>query len=246
MAKDISVIIAAAGKSRRFGDDHFKKPFVRLEQKAVWLYSAERFLNRDDVRQVIMVIAPDDQEDFLSRFGPNVAILGIDVVLGGAERADSVEKGLAGVAPESRLVVIHDAARPCVSDEDIEAVIAAGRKHGAAILATPVHSTIKTVANHVVSGTVPRNDKWLAQTPQVFDAAALRKAFAGRGTRQPTDESEMLEAAGHAVHVVSGSPLNIKITTRRDLKLAAAILKTMPPPKLDGAIHPFADDNLWR
>ena len=246
MPRDISVIIAAAGQSKRFADDHFKKPFIRLDQKAVWLHSAERFLNRDDVDQVILVISPADREEFLSRFGPNVAILGIDVVDGGKERADSVECGLKRVKPESRLVVVHDAARPCTTEDEIEAVIEAAREHGAAILGTPVTSTLKTVQGKIVQATVPRTDKWLAQTPQVFRRDWLEQAFGDRGDRQPTDEAELLEMAGHPVQVVTGSPWNIKITTRRDLKLAAAILKSMPAPKLDAPIHPFADDNLWR
>ncbi len=246
MAKDVAVIIAAAGQSKRFADQHFKKPFIRLDQKAVWLHSAERFLNRDDVTQVILVIAPEDREEFMSRFGPNVAILGIDVVTGGAERSDSIEQGLGRVSGDAGLVLIHDAARPCVTDEDIEAVIEAARKHGAAILATPVTSTLKSVSDGVVTETIPRGGKWLAQTPQVFRRDDLAAAFAGRSGAQPTDEAELMEQAGHTVRVVRGSPLNIKITTRRDLKLAAAILKSMPAPKLDGPVHPFADDHLWR
>lgn len=246
MSRDISVIIAAAGKSRRFADKNFKKPFIRLDQKAVWLHSVERFQSRNDVRQVIIVIAPEDQEDFMSRFGPNVAILGIDVVIGGVERADSVENGLARVEPECKYVVIHDAARPCISDDEIESVVHAGRKHRAAILATPINATIKTVVDQVVTETVPRGNKWLAQTPQVFEVAILKAAFASRGTWQPTDESELMERAGHKIHVVTASPWNIKITTQRDLKLASAILKSMPGKKFDGPVHPFADDNLWR
>ncbi len=241
-----SVIIAAAGKSTRFKDEHFKKPFVRLDQKAVWLYSVERFLNRDDVCQVILVVAAEDREEFLSRFGPNVAILGIDVVEGGQQRADSVQNALAKVDEAAEFVAVHDAARPCVTDEEIEAVFVAAQKSGAAILATPVSSTIKEVEKGVVKGTVPRSNKYLAQTPQVFRRADLEQAYAARGARQPTDEAELMEASGHAVTVVKGSPLNIKITTKRDLKLAKSILKSMPPPKLDAPAHPFADGDMWR
>ena len=78
-----SVILAAAGKSSRFQDPNFKKPFAPLRKKAIWLYSAELFLKRADVKQVIMVISPEDKEDFLTRFGPNLAVMGIDVALGG-------------------------------------------------------------------------------------------------------------------------------------------------------------------
>ena len=89
------VIVAAAGKSQRFRDQHYKKPFVPLAGKAVWLYSAEKFLNRNDVKQFILVIAPEDREDFQLKFGANVAILGVDVVDGGKERAASIQNALA-------------------------------------------------------------------------------------------------------------------------------------------------------
>ncbi len=241
-----AVIIAAAGKSSRFKDKHYKKPFVKLDQKAVWLYSAERFLNRDDVSQVILVISPDDREDFFSKFGPNVAILGVDIVDGGQLRADSVENGLKQVGDEADFVVVHDAARPCVTDEEIESVFVTAQKNGAAILATPVTSTLKSVANGKIESTVSRKDKWMAQTPQVFRRDLLIEAFENRGSAQPTDEAELLESSGHAVSVVEASPLNIKINTKQDLALAKAILKVLPKPKLDAPAHPFADDHLWR
>jgi 2-C-methyl-D-erythritol 4-phosphate cytidylyltransferase len=82
-----AVILPAAGKSSRFRDAHYKKPYAPLDGRAVWLHSAERFLNRDDVQRVILVISPEDKEAFYSKFGANVAILGIEVVEGGAERA---------------------------------------------------------------------------------------------------------------------------------------------------------------
>ena len=242
----ISVIIAAAGKSTRFRDKHYKKPFVRLNQKAVWLYSAERFLNRSDVGQVLLVISPEDREEFYSLFGPNIAIMGIDVVEGGAERADSVANALARVSDSSEFIAIHDAARPCLTDEDIESVFAGAATSGNAILATPVTSTLKSASDGQVAETLPRAGKWLAQTPQVFRKTDLAKAFAERGDFQPTDESELMERAGHRVAVVEGSPLNIKITTKQDLKLAEAILKSLPAPKLDAPAHPFADGDMWR
>ena len=84
----MAVIVAAAGESSRFKDGHYKKPFAILNQKAVWLHSVERFLNRDDVKQTLLVISPEDREDFYSRFGANVAILGIEVVEGGGEKLE--------------------------------------------------------------------------------------------------------------------------------------------------------------
>ncbi len=242
-----AAIIAAAGQSKRFRDPNYKKPFVVLDQKAVWLHSAERFLNRDDVKQVIVVIAAEDQEDFFSKFGPNLAILGIDVVAGGRERADSVQNALAKVDSSVDFVAIHDAARPCVTDEEIEKVFRAAEKTGAAILATPITSTIKQSADgQKIQATVSRQDKWLAQTPQVFRLSNLQAAFQNRDAARPTDEAELMEKAGMDVTIVTGSVLNIKITTKQDLQLAKAVLKVLPKPKLDAPTHPFADDHLWR
>jgi len=85
-----AVILPAAGNSSRFKDKNYKKPFVPMANKAVWLYSAERFLARDDVVQTILIISPEDRADFISKFSANIAIIGIDVVDGGKERADSV------------------------------------------------------------------------------------------------------------------------------------------------------------
>ena len=241
-----SVILAAAGKSSRFKDKHYKKPFIRLDQKAVWLYSAERFMNRSDVCQCILVIAADDRDEFQSLFGPNIAIMGIEVVEGGAERSDSVANALTKVSDDAEFVVIHDAARPCVSDEEIESVFNAAKMNEAAILGTPVTSTLKSATQNQVVETLSRDNKWLAQTPQAFIKNKLIAAFETRGDYQPTDESELMERAGHRVTIVEGSPLNIKITTKSDLKLAKAILKSATVKKLDAPPHPFADGDLWR
>ena len=242
-----AVIIAAAGQSRRFNDVNFKKPFVQLNQKPVWLFSAELFQKRRDVKQVIIVISPDDKEDFYARFGPNIAVMGIDVVLGGAERSDSVQNGLAEVDDDCQFVAIHDAARPCIDADLVESVFDAGRQNSIAIPAVRVHSTVKKSADGKrVDETIDRNGLYLAQTPQVFEKAVLQSMFANRGDLQPTDEAQLAEMLGHEVTLVEGSPFNIKITTKQDLRFAKACLAAMPAPKLDAPIHPFADDNLFR
>lgn len=244
---DYSVILAAAGNSSRFKDDHYKKPFALLNQKAVWLHSADRFLKRRDVKQLIMVIAESDQDSFMSKFGANLAVLGIDVVLGGKERCDSIAKALKKVNSTADFVAIHDAARPCLPGDDIESVFQAAADSGAAILATPVTSTLKKSADgKLVESTVDRDRLWQALTPQVFKREIIVSAYENIGDAKPTDDAQLLEQQGHPVTIVDGSPLNIKITTRRDLALAAACLAAMPRPKFDAPIHPFADDTLWR
>ena len=105
-----AVILPAAGNSSRFHDKHYKKPFIPLGERAVWLHAADKFLNRDDVKQFILIVAPDDREDFHMKFGANVAIMGIDVVLGGQERSDSVRNALERVRDDIDFVAVHDAA----------------------------------------------------------------------------------------------------------------------------------------
>ena len=244
---NFAVILAAAGKSSRFQDKHYKKPFAPLAGKAVWLHSAEKFVGRGDVKQMIVVIAPEDREDFQFKFGANTAILGIDVVDGGAERADSIAKALARVRADIDFVCIHDAARPCIADQWITAVFEAAQKHDAVIMGIPVTSTLKRVgADHKVQETVPRTGLWEAQTPQVFRRQLLLDAHAKRGNFQATDDAQLVERIGQPVTVLPGSTINLKIATRDDLRLAEQALKALPKPKLTGPGHPFADDDMWR
>ena len=246
----LAVILAAAGKSSRFHDAHYKKPFVPLAERAVWLHSAEKFVNRGDVKQLIVVISPDDRESFMSKFAANVAILGIDVVEGGATRAESIRHGLETVRDEIDFVMVHDAVRPCIADVWIDELVDVVKKTGAATLGIPVVSTLKRVADGNVKQTVSREQLWESQTPQVFRRQLLVDAFAQPDTEQcrmvdATDEAQLVEWLGHPVTMVQGSPLNRKITTKEDLRFAAMALKALPKPKLGGIAHPFADD-MWR
>ncbi len=241
------VILVAAGRSSRFEDANYKKPFAPLAGRPVWIHAAEKFTDRDDVKQVVIVVAPEDREAFLEKFGANLAFMGIALAEGGKERADSVKAGLEKLGPEIDHVAIHDAARPCLAPEWIDRVFVAGVNTGAAILATPVVSTLKRVgADHTITETVDRTGLWEAQTPQVFAREVLEQAFAAAAGRSATDEAGLVEATGHRVTVVPGSPINFKITTREDLRLAEQALKAMPKPKLSGPAHPFAGDDLWR
>jgi 2-C-methyl-D-erythritol 4-phosphate cytidylyltransferase len=241
-----AVILPAAGQSRRFHDKAYKKPFAPLGGRAVWLHSAERFINRPDVKQVIVAIAAEDRELFNLKFGANIAILGVQVVEGGAERRDTVQRALERVKEEIDFVAVHDAARPCIVDPWIDDVFAAAERDGAAILAAPVNATLKRVdqKKHVVE-TVSREALWEAQTPQVFRRELLVEAYAKHGRQSITDDAQLVEQLGHAVTIVPCSPLNMKITTRDDLKLAEQVLKVLPKPKL-GFQNPFAGDDLWR
>ncbi len=247
---NFAVILAAAGKSNRFHDAHYKKPFAPLAERAVWLHSAEKFVNRNDIQQFVVVISADDREAFMSKFGANVAILGIDVVEGGATRAQSIRNGLEAVRDDMDFVIVHDAARPCIATVWIDELVNLVQESGAVTMGIPVVSTLKRVADGKILETVDREQLWESQTPQAFQRQLLIDAFAqesseDRQVDQATDEAQLIEWLGHPVTMMRGSPLNRKITTKEDLRFAAMALKALPKPKLDGPAHPFADD-MWR
>jgi 2-C-methyl-D-erythritol 4-phosphate cytidylyltransferase len=241
-----AVILPAAGRSTRFGDANQKKIFAELDGRAVWLRAVDPFLERKDVGQVIVAISPDDRELFERRYQANVAFLGITVVEGGAERHDTIDRALQAVAPSCDFVAVHDAARPCLTSEQVDAVFVAAIEHGAALLAVAVADTLKRVGtDRQIVETVARAGLYQAQTPQVFRKDWLVQAYADRAgiEKTITDDAQLIEALGHSCVVVDGSPMNLKITTQADLRLAAAILKSAPKPDKNAPIHPFADDN---
>src|SRR3954469_24247973 len=112
-----AVILPAAGRSTRFGDPKQKKIFAELDGRAVWLRAVEPFINREDVAQTIVVIAPEDRELFERRFRASLAFLNIRVIDGGAERSESVARALEVVDPGCEYIAVHDAARPCLTVE---------------------------------------------------------------------------------------------------------------------------------
>lgn len=224
-----SVIIPAAGRSERFGGAE-KKTMAKLDGRPVFLRTVEHFIRRPDVVQTVLVVAPEDYDGVKSSFGANLGFMGVQLVQGGARRCDSVAAALKGLSDRAEYVAVHDAARPCVTAEWIDAVFAEAVKTGAAILATPVTGTLKKVsAARVIEQTVPRADLYEAQTPQVFRKDVMLKAYeklpAGDDV---TDDSQLVERSGHAVAVVVSDASNLKITSRGDLTLAAAILKARP------------------
>jgi 2-C-methyl-D-erythritol 4-phosphate cytidylyltransferase len=240
-----AVILPAAGRSTRFGDPRQKKIYAELEGRAVWLRALDPFLTHGDVEQIIVAIAAEDRELFDRRYHDKVAFLNLDVIEGGAERVETVAKALERVRPACQFVAIHDAARPCLTQEMVTAVFAAAREHGAALLAVPVRDTLKRCgSDQLTAETIARRDVFLAQTPQVFRRDWLDEAFAKRAGRgdEITDDTQLVEALGHRCAVVAGSPLNLKITTQEDLRLASAIVRLQSRPHGETSAHPFADE----
>jgi 2-C-methyl-D-erythritol 4-phosphate cytidylyltransferase len=243
----IAAVLLAAGRSSRF-ENRDKKPFADLDGRAVWLRSLELFAVRDDVVQILVVIAEEDQELFDRRYRSNVAFLdNAKVVFGGAERTDSVRNALAQVRPEVDLVAIHDTARACLTAELLTKVLEAGAQTGAATLAAPVADTIKrAAADRTVSETVSRDNLWLVQTPQVFRRELLLRAYANASRVTPpiTDDCYLVESLGEKVTLVESDASNFKITVAADLAVAAGIIRARPEAKAK-TFHPFAEEKMW-
>jgi 2-C-methyl-D-erythritol 4-phosphate cytidylyltransferase len=240
-----AVILPAAGRSARFSSQDRKKPFVDLKGRAVWLRCAELFATRDDVAQTLVAVSADDMEWFKNKYRPNLAFMDLEIVEGGPERADTVQKALARVKADVDFVAVHDAARPLLVKDWIDKIFAAAEQHGAAIPALPVSSTLKRVdGSKRITETVSRDGLWQAQTPQVFRRELLLEAFAKRDGFQATDEAQLVERIGVDVAVIEGWPMNIKITTQQDFKMAEALVDALPKDKGLKSLHPFADERF--
>lgn len=238
----VAVIIPAAGQSSRFKLGQKKKVFTDLKGRAVWLRSAEHFANRDDVVQTIIAIASEDDEFFRTKYRPNLAFMSVDLVHGGATRAETVRNALATVKDEAEYIAVHDAARPLLTAKWVSQVFNAAFEAGAAIPAVPVANTLKRVdGDRTIVETVDRSELWGAQTPQVFRRDILEEAFAS-GDLSATDEAQLVQSAGHAVKVVEGSSMNFKITTTSDFRMAEALIDRLPKEK-PNLLHPFEGES---
>jgi len=239
----IAVIVPGAGAGERFGGKR-NKIFERVKDQPMFIRTLEVFTGHRDVVQTIFICSAVDRDEIKEKYGGHLSFMGVTLVEGGPTRTESVRNALAKVSDEAELVAVHDAARPCVARVWVDAVFAEAAKTGAALLALPLHGTLKRVAESgVVDETLPRADfknLWEAQTPQVFLKTVLEKAYASG--KDATDDAALVEAIGYPVSVVAGDPRNIKVTTPADLAFANAVVGTLPRPRDLGALHPFQED----
>ena len=237
-----AVILPAAGQSSRFSSDRRKKTHLDLKGRAVWLRAAEVFVERDDVVQTLVVVAPGDLEEFKERFRPNLAFMDVEIVSGGESRMESVANALERVGEEVDFVAVHDAARPLITGKWVDEVFAAAVEAGAAVPAVPVSSTLKRAnAEGLIEATVDREGLWAAQTPQAYRREILLEAFQQRGELVATDESQLVEQLGQPIRLIPGWPMNIKITTGADFEMAGALLNALPKDDLPNRLHPFSE-----
>ncbi len=243
MAKNVAAIICAAGPGTRFGGKR-KKQFTDVSGRAVFVRSVELFADRDDVKQVLLGISKEDEEIVTVKWGANLKFFGVKTFFGGSERFDTIRKALELVTDDVELIAVHDACRCCATEQLVDEVIATAAKTGAAIPACPVTATLKEAKDGVITRTVHRAGLFEAQTPQVFEAGLLRKAYENLVDLDPaqvTDDAFLVEALGHEVSIVQTDSSNIKITVPSDIAVAEAILKSRPKAKPEGPIGPYIE-----
>ncbi|MFH1874668.1 MAG: 2-C-methyl-D-erythritol 4-phosphate cytidylyltransferase [Pseudomonadota bacterium] len=219
---NIGVIIAAGGIGQRMGGNR-PKQFLEIAGQPIIHHTLQVFQNMEEVKEVVIVLAKDYVESFQYQ-GPKHW----QVIPGGKQRQDSVSNGLKVISDNCEVVLIHDAARPFISQDLIKQVAKQALNHGAAILACPIKETIKMVnSQNTIIETIDRSKLWAAQTPQGFELKLFRKAMqaANEAGYVGTDDASLVERLGNKVHLVEGDSRNIKITTPEDLVIAEAIAK---------------------
>lgn len=225
------LVMPAAGAGRRFGASR-PKQYAALADRTVIEWSLAPFLDDARCRGIRVAVARDDRD--WAALGLEDAAGRVRAVPGGERRCDSVRNGLAALpAADGDWVLVHDAARPCISRVAIDSLLeAAGASRDGGLLAVPLADTLKRARAGggepaAVETTVAREGLWRALTPQMFRRGALLRALdrCREEGVEPTDESQAMERAGFAPVLVAGDPRNLKVTTAADLELAAVFIQ---------------------
>lgn len=227
MQEQASVVIVAAGTSRRMqGRD---KIWMPLAGRTTIARTLDVFQSSELIQHIVLVTSSERLADASALWQQGEWSKVSAVVVGGARRQDSVCAGLdvlAEVVPQCRWVMIHDAARPFVTQTILEAGMQAVQVYRAAVAAIPVSDTIKQVQQGMITATLDRSQLWSIQTPQIFAFPLIHQAHhTPLAQEDVTDDATLLERLGYRVAVFAGSPSNFKITTQEDILLAEALLQ---------------------
>lgn len=226
---DVGLVIAAAGTGTRFGSPQDNKLLLTLRGMPVFLHTLTRFLTVIDPDNTVLVVRKDDEALFreaLSRAGLPASL---PLVHGADTRQDSVIAGLRALPPNLPLVAVQDAARPLTTIRTLLDCVESARTHGTGIAARPVTDTVKLAdENHVVVKTLPRQNLWAAETPQVIAKTLLEKAYdyVTHSGKTVTDEAQAVEAYGRSARLVTVRTPNPKVTYAFDLRLVDALTGT--------------------
>lgn len=219
-------LIVAAGNSVRFlpGD----KQFTLLAGRPVLAYSIDAFNRAESIDMIILVVRAEDQRRCQAEIvGPAALDKPVSVVAGGADRQQSVAAGLRACPRGVDLVFVHDGARPLITPEQIDAMAANLGGNDGLVLAARAYDTIKQVEDGIIKKTIPREEIWQAQTPQLFRYATLEQAhkIAEPDAFVATDDSALVEQIGGRVAIFPNDQDNLKVTTAADLRRAEWILR---------------------
>ncbi len=224
----LTAIIVAGGSSQRMGFDKLLAP---LDGKPVIAHSIAAFEQAESVTDIIVVGRAERLSDYEAISETHGFRKVAAVILGGARRQDSVNRGLEQLSSATEFVAVHDAARPLVSPDLVERIFELARTHGGAASAAPVIDTLKRVdGDRVVIGGIDRADLFAVQTPQIFRRDLLEKACRAvfEAGLEVTDEISAVERVGAKVILVPNEEPNFKITYSSDLPLAEFVLRQRP------------------
>ena len=221
------VVIVAAGTGSRMNMG-INKQFIKLEGKEIIAYTIEKFYNNSNIEDIVVVVKEDESEFFKKEILDKYNFKNVKIAYGGKERQDSVYNGLRLLDEKCDVVLIHDGARPFVSDKIIDKSIEEAKEHKAIVVGVPVKDTIKVIDNDKnIVDTPSRSVLWAVQTPQTFDYNILIDAYkdAFKNKFYGTDDAMLVERIGYKVKMLEGSYNNIKITTQEDLNIGSQILR---------------------
>ena len=224
-SKKYTVIIVAGGKGLRMGGD-LPKQFLPLQGKPVLMHTLEAFYRWDSTAGLLLVI-PEEHDSYWKMLCKELNFtIPHRVVYGGETRFHSVHNGLRAIEgdEEDSLIAVHDGVRPFVSGDVISSCFAIAETFGAAIPVVPMIESVREI-NGGESRPFDRNRLCIVQTPQIFRAGILRKAYEQPYDECFTDDASLVEASGHKIRLVDGNCENIKITTPMDLQYALLQLK---------------------
>lgn len=225
--KYISAIIVAGGSGSRMGTST-KKQYLKIKDKEILVYTVECFQNMPEIQEIVVVTGKEDITYVEKLLKDTYKLNKVSyIVAGGKERQDSVYNGIQAADEKSDYLVIHDGARPLVTEEVVRAGLDMAYAHRASIIAVPVKDTIKLVSKDgKVEATPDRSSLWSVQTPQIFEKELIIHAheYAKEHGLSVTDDSMLVEAIGVPVYIVEGEYTNIKITTPEDLIIAEKML----------------------
>ena len=219
-----TAILLAAGKGLRF-KSRVSKPLIKLGARPLIIYSLEALSSNPDIKEILVVVNAVNEKGIAAVLKNHSVKKVSRIVKGGLRRQDSLGNALKFADNRSKLILIHDAARPFISRKIISDVIKAAHKSSASVSAVPVKATIKEGVGGVVKKTLNRDLLWEIQTPQVFNKDLIIEAYRRFGKNNVTDDASLVEKMGKKVRLVMGSYFNIKITTPEDMIFAQTIMR---------------------